>query len=205
MLSACDHPVSIVTKSALVLRDLDILAPMAARGLASVALSVTTLDAALARRVEPRAATPPRRLAAMAHIAQAGVPTMVMAAPMIPAINDHELETILEAAAAADARSASYILVRLPLEIKHLFHEWLEAHYPDRAERVEKLIRSARGGQLYDARFRTGMRGTGEYADLLARRFRVAARRLGLDRKLPPLDTSQFRRPPRHGEQLSLL
>ena len=205
VLSECDHPVGIVTKSALVVRDLDILAPMAAKGLASVALSVTTLDASLASRMEPRAATPSRRLAALQQVAAAGVPTMVMAAPMIPAINDHELEAILERAAAAGAKSASYILVRLPLEIKDLFHEWLQAHFPDRAARVENLIRGARGGRLYDARYRTRMRGTGQYAELLARRFRIAARRLGLDRKLPPLDTSLFRKPTRKGEQLSLL
>ena len=205
VLSDCDHPVGIVTKSALVVRDLDILAPMAAKGLASVALSVTTLDASLARRMEPRAATPSRRLAALQQVASAGVPTMVMAAPMIPAINDHELEAILEQAAAAGAKSASYILVRLPREIKDLFHEWLEAHFPDRAARVENLIRGARGGKLYDSSFRTRMRGTGQYAELLARRFRVAARRLGLDRKLPPLDTSLFRKPTRKGDQLSLL
>jgi DNA repair photolyase len=170
-----------------------------------VALSVTTLEPALARRMEPRAASPARRLGALKALSAAGVPTTVMAAPMIPAINDQELEAILEAAAAAGVRGAAYVLLRLPLEIKDLFREWLHAHYPDRATRVENLIRATRGGQLYDARFRTRMRGTGEYAKLIAQRFRIATRRLGLDKPLPPLDVTRFRPPAREGDQLALL
>jgi DNA repair photolyase len=203
VLAEHEHPVAIVTKSALVARDLDILAPMAGRRLASVLVSVTSLDRHLARRMEPRAAAPHRRLETVATLRAAGVPAGVLASPMIPGLNDHELEHILEAAAAAGALSARYILVRLPLEIKQLFSEWLERHYPDRAERVKNLIRQTRGGELYDPRFGVRMRGTGPYADLLSRRFDVAARRTGLDQPLPPLDCSRFRVPP-SGGQLSL-
>jgi DNA repair photolyase len=203
VLAEHEHPVAIVTKSALVARDLDILAPMAERRLASVLVSITSLDRRLARRMEPRAAAPHRRLETIAALHAAGVPTGVLASPMIPGLNDHELEQILEAAAAAGALSARYILVRLPLEIKQLFSEWLDRHYPDRAERVKNLIRQTRGGELYDPRFGVRMRGTGPYADLLARRFDVASRRAGLDQPLPPLDCSRFRVPPAAG-QLSL-
>jgi DNA repair photolyase len=191
------HPVSIVTKSSLVLRDLDILSEMAARNLASVFLSITTLDRALARRMEPRAATPERQLDAVRALSAAGVPVGVLVSPVIPALNDVDIERVLDAAAEAGARAAHYILVRLPLEIKDLFSEWLDTHYPDRAERVRKLIRDTRGGKLYDSRFGTRMRGEGVYAELIARRFQVAAHRLGLDRGMPPLDCSQFQRPSR--------
>ena len=204
VLAEHEHPVAIVTKSALVARDLDLLAPMAERRLATVLMSVTSLDRKLARRMEPRAAAPHRRLETVATLVAAGVPAGVLASPMIPGLNDHELEHILEAAAAAGALSARYILVRLPLEIKDLFSEWLERHYPDRAERVKNLIRQTRGGELYDARFGVRMRGTGTYAELLARRFEVAARRTGLDRPLPPLDCARFRVPPESKPQLSL-
>jgi DNA repair photolyase len=191
------HPVSIVTKSSLVLRDIDILSEMAARNLASVFLSITTLDRTLARRMEPRAATPERRLHVVRELSAAGVPVGVLVSPMIPALNDVDMERVLAAAAEAGARAAHYILVRLPLEIADLFSEWLDTHYPDRAERIRNLIRDTRGGKLYDARFGTRMRGEGIYAELIARRFQVAAHRLSLDRGMPPLDCSQFQRPSR--------
>ena len=189
------HPVSIVTKSNLVLRDLDILSEMAAQGLASVYLSITTLDRVLARRMEPRAPTPERRLEAVRALSDAGVPAGVLVSPVIPALNDPDIERVLAAAAEAGARAAHYILVRLPLEIKDLFSEWLDTHYPDRAERVRNMIRDTRGGKLYDSRFGTRMRGEGVYADLIARRFQVAAHRLGLDRGMPALDCAQFQPP----------
>jgi len=204
VLAEHDHPVAVVTKSALVARDIDILAPMAERNLARVMVSITSLDRQLARRMEPRAAAPHRRLETLAALKAAGVPTGVLASPMIPGLNDHELEQILEAAAAAGAATAGYILVRLPLEIKELFAEWLERHYPDRAARVQNLIRETRGGELYDPRFGVRMRGTGTYADLLARRFQVAARRTGLDRDRAPLDCSRFGVPSAARPQLSL-
>jgi DNA repair photolyase len=199
------QPVGIITKSALVTRDLDILAPMAAKGLASVALSITTLNRDLARRMEPRASTPPKRLAAVQTLADAGVPVAVLASPMIPALNDHELEAILEAAKAAGATRASYILLRLPLEIKQLFQEWLREHFPDRADRILSLIRQSRDGALYQAEFGTRMKGTGPVADLLSRRFKLASKRLGLNERRWDLDCTQFRPPPAPGDQLSLL
>ncbi|HEY2071435.1 MAG TPA: PA0069 family radical SAM protein [Rhizomicrobium sp.] len=199
------HPVGIVTKSALILRDLDILAPMAEMGLAKVALSVTTLDRALARTMEPRAATPPRRIETIRQLSQAGIPTSVMFAPVIPALNDEELESVLGEAKEAGARSAGYVLLRLPLEIKDLFREWLEANEPGRAKHVMSLIRSMRGGKDYDANWHTRMRGAGPYAELIARRFHLAVKRLGLNRENRPLDLSQFRKPPMAGEQLALL
>jgi DNA repair photolyase len=195
LLREARHPVSIVTKSNLVLRDLDILSEMAAQGLASVYLSITTLDRVLARRMEPRAPTPERRLDAVRALTDAGVPAGVLVSPIIPALNDPDIERVLAAAAEAGARAAHYILVRLPLEIADLFSEWLDAHYPDRAERVRNLIRDTRGGKLYDSRFGTRMRGEGVYADLIARRFQVAAHRLGLDRGMPALDCAQFQPP----------
>ncbi len=199
------HPVGIVTKSALVLRDLDILAPMAEQGLAKVALSVTTLDPKLARTMEPRAATPARRLEAIRGLREAGVPAGVMFAPVIPALNDEELEQILTAAAEAGAGSAGYVLLRLPLEIKDLFREWLEDHAPDRAARVLSLIKQMRGGKEYDATWHHRMKGTGPYAQLIARRFHLAVRRLGLNAPSRPLDPGKFQRPPQPGEQLALL
>jgi DNA repair photolyase len=199
------HPVGVVTKSALVLRDLDILAGMARDGLASVAVSVTTLDRGLARAMEPRASAPARRIEAIRALSEAGVPTSVLASPMIPGLNDHELEAILEAAAGAGARGANTILLRLPLEIADLFREWLEAHVPDRAARVLSLVRQSRGGALYRSAFGERMRGTGPYADMLAKRLELARRRLGLDRRRWDLRTDLFRPPPRAGDQLSLL
>ncbi|WP_431267849.1 radical SAM protein [Dankookia sp. P2] len=169
------HPVTIVTKSAGVLRDLDILQRMAARNLVHVCLSITTLDANLARRMEPRAASPLRRLQAMRVLAAAGVPVGVLAAPMIPGLNDAELERILSESAKAGATRAGYVLLRLPLEIRQLFEEWAEAHFPDRAARILALVRETRGGKAYDSRFGVRQTGTGAYADMLARRFQLAA------------------------------
>jgi DNA repair photolyase len=205
VLARTRHPVSIITKSALVLRDIDLLTQMAGDGLTSVALSVTTLDPELKRRMEPQAASPQARLRTIAALSAAGIPTSVMAAPMIPALNDHELEAILEAAAAAGARWAGYVLVRLPYEIKDLFREWLAEHYPDRAAHVMSLIRDMRGGRDNDPRFGTRMRGTGPYAQLLGNRFRLACRRLKLNSEpRPPLDTALFRPPGPSGAQLRL-
>src|SRR5262245_10069183 len=203
VLAEFKHPVGIVTKSATVTRDIDILAPMAAEGLARVAVSVTTLDKKLARSMEPRAATPPRRLETIRALADAGIPVTVMSAPIIPALNDDEMESILAAAAEAGATQAGYTLVRLPLEIKDLFREWLEAQEPDRGKHVMSLIRSMRGGKDYDATWGKRMTGSGPYARMIAQRFAIATRRLGLNRDREPLDTSKFRSPPRTGDQLS--
>ena len=198
------HPLTIVTKSALVVRDLDILAPMAEARLARVMISVTTLDRELARRMEPRASTPARRLEAMATLNRAGVPAGVLAAPMIPALNDSELEAILEAAAAAGAKTAGYLLLRLPLEIKELFEEWLEAHVPDRKAHVLNLVRETRGGKLYDPAWHRRMTGTGPYAETLAQRFEIACRKHGFIRNDWQLDTTQFKPPRPQSPQLSL-
>ena len=198
------HPVGIVTKSPLVLRDIDILSEMARDGLAKVALSVTTLDRKLARTMEPRAGTPQRRLQAIKALSDAGIPTGVMFAPVIPALNDREMETVLAAAAEHGARTAGYVLLRLPLEIKDLFREWLEANEPDRAKHVMSLIRQMRGGKDYDAQWSTRMKGTGPYAQMLARRFQMAVKRLGLNKEARPLSLTKFRKPPRLGDQLSL-
>jgi DNA repair photolyase len=200
-----NHPVGIVTKSALILRDLDILAPMAAEGLAKVAVSVTTLDRKLARTMEPRAATPPKRLETIRALVEAGIPTNVMFAPVIPALNDEELENVLTAAKDAGAMSAGYVLLRLPLEIKDLFREWLEENFPDRAKHVMSLVRQMRGGKDYDSNWHTRMRGTGPYAALIARRFHIAVKRIGLNRESHPLVLNKFKRPPQLGEQLALL
>jgi len=204
VLSAFKHPVAIVTKSASIVRDIDILAPMASEGLAKVALSVTTLDKKLARSMEPRASTPSRRLEAMRELAQAGIPVGVMTAPIIPALNDDEMESILAAAAEAGATQAGYTLLRLPLEIKDLFREWLETHAPDRAKHVISLIRSMRGGKDYDATWGKRMSGSGPYARMIAQRFAIATRRLGLNKMRTPLDTTKFCLPPRSGDQLAL-
>ncbi len=199
------HPVGIVTKSALILRDIDILGPMAEMGLAKVAISVTTLDRKLARVMEPRASTPQRRLEAIAGLHAAGIPVSVMCAPMIPALNDDELENILGAAAKMGARSAGYVLLRLPLEIKDLFREWLEANVPGRARHVMTLVRQMRGGKDYDSQWHTRMKGTGPYAQLIARRFQLTTKRLGLNREHLPLSTEKFRKPAQIGDQLALL
>jgi DNA repair photolyase len=199
------HPVAIVTKSPLILRDLDILSEMAEMGLAKAALSITTLDRKLARAMEPRAGTPARRLQAIRGLAEAGVPAGVMFAPAIPALNDHEMEAILSAAKEAGARSAGYVLLRLPMEIKDLFREWLEIEAPGRAKHVMALVRSMRGGKDYDSQWNTRMRGIGPYAEMMARRFRMAVKRLELNLPSKPMAINSFRRPPRIGDQLSLL
>jgi DNA repair photolyase len=192
VLDRFNHPVGIVTKSAGVLRDLDILASMAKRKLARVYLSVTTLDAALARRMEPRAATPERRLHAIGELTRAGVPAGVMVAPMIPGLNDAEMEKIVEAAARAGARHAGYVLLRLPHELRQMFEDWLATHFPDRAKHVLNLIRETRSGALSDARFHHRFSGQGVYADLLLRRFARATRQWGLDEKREGLDCGKF-------------
>ncbi|HEX6980090.1 MAG TPA: PA0069 family radical SAM protein [Alphaproteobacteria bacterium] len=205
VLAAFEHPVSIVTKSALVLRDLDILAPMAEKRLARVFISVTTLDRDLARKMEPRAATPARRIEAIRTLAAAGVPVGVMVAPIIPVLNDREMESILAAAHDAGATSAAYVLLRLPFEIKDLFTEWLETHAPLKAKHVLSLVRDVRGGRLNDPNFGTRMRGDGPYAELIAKRFRLACTRLGLGGRDWSFDTTRFRVPPAPGDQLTLL
>ena len=203
-LAAFNHPVGIVTKSALVLRDVDILAPMARKGLASVTLSVTTLDRDLARNLEPRAATPPRRLETIRRLAEAGVPVGVLAAPMIPALNDAEMEAIFEASAEAGATAAGYVLLRLPLEIKDLFAEWLAAHAPGKAQHVLSLVRQTRRGNLYVDEFGERMRGHGPYAELLQRRCKLALKRLGLEHRRVKHRTDLFQVPPHKGQQMAL-
>jgi DNA repair photolyase len=199
------HPVTIVSKGALIQRDIDILSEMARERLAVVTISLTTLDRALARQMEPRAATPERRLETIAALAAAGVPTGVLTAPMIPALNDSEMERLLERARVAGAVSAGYTLLRLPLELKALFREWLETHVPERAAHVLSLVAQTHGGRLYDAAWSTRMTGAGPYAEMLRLRFERACRRLGFDRRsVQPLDTSRFRPPPRPGDQLAL-
>jgi DNA repair photolyase len=205
VLSAANHPVGIVTKSALVLRDLDILTSMAERGLVKVALSVTTLDRKLARAMEPRASTPDKRLETLARLVDAGVPTAVMVAPVIPGLNDMEMERILERASSIGVKNAGYVLLRLPLEIGDLFTEWLKANCPDRASRVLSLMRSTRGGKLYDAKWGERMRGHGPYAWMIGRRFELAAKRLGLNENSVELRTDLFTPPSLPGQQLSLL
>ena len=198
------HPVHIVTKSALILRDLDLLAALAEQRLVSVAVSLTTLDDELKRIMEPRAAAPKARLRVLRSLSEAGVPVSVLCAPMIPMINDHELEHLLEAAHAAGARAAGYVRLRLPHEVSPLFQRWLAEHFPDRAAHVMSLIRQSRGGADYDSRFGIRMRGEGVFAELLAQRFRLACKRLGFRPRDPAfgLDSSRFAPP---GQQLSLL
>ena len=204
VLDRAGHPVGIVTKSALVMRDLDILARMAERSLAKVALSVTTLDAELARKMEPRAATPMRRLEALRRLTQAGVPTTVMVAPIIPALNDMEIERILDAAHAAGVREAGYVLLRLPLELRDLFREWLKENYPQREKHVFKLIRDMRGGKDYDSQWFTRQKGTGPYAWMVGRRFEVACEKLGMNTERTQLTTEHFRKPKPENQQLCL-
>jgi DNA repair photolyase len=205
VLDRAGHPVGIVTKSALVLRDLDILARMAERNLAKVALSVTTLDPTLARKMEPRAATPMRRLETLRRLTQAGVPTTVMVAPVIPALNDMEIERILEAAKTAGVKEAGYVLLRLPFEVRDLFREWLIANYPDRYRHVFKLVRDMRGGEDYDSTWGTRMKGTGPYAWMIGRRFEMACEKLGFNAARSSLTTDHFKKPRPGAEQLSLL
>lgn len=196
-----NHPLSVITKSALILRDLDILAPMAAKNLCRVAISVTTLDRKLARSMEPRAATPEKRIAAIKGLADAGVPVFVMFAPSIPGLNDHEMEAVLERAAEAGAQGAGYVALRLPREIKDLFREWLATDHPDRASKVMSLVRQMRGGLDYDPEWGKRMKGEGPVAEMMSQRFKAAKRRYGLDMRFEGLDLSQFKVPAKAGDQ----
>ena len=205
VLSDAHHPVTIATKSALIMRDMDILSSMAERNLVKVFLSITTLDKEIARGMEPRAATPKRRLDAIRTLASAGIPTGVMAAPIIPGLTDHELEAILSSAHAAGATAASYILLRLPLEVSPLFREWLLRKHPGRYRHVMSLVRSMRGGQDYDTRFNVRMKGEGPYAETLAKRFELQCKRLRLERRNHRLRTDLFQPPYPPAQQLSLL
>ena len=200
VLAECRYPVSIVTKNALIERDIDLLADLARDGLAAVFISVTTLDAGLARKMEPRASSPRSRLQAIAQLNEAGIPCGVMAAPVIPFLTDAELEKILEAAAAHGARHAGYTLLRLPYELKAIFKDWLASHYPLKAEHVMNRLREMRGGRENDPNFGSRFRGQGLFADLLSRRFANACARLGLNREAFELDTGQFRQPGRGGQ-----
>jgi len=202
VMAECRHPVSIVTKNAGVLRDLDLLAPMAAQRLVTVYFSVTSLDNKLSSKLEPRASAPHARLKAIRALADAGVPVGVLVAPVIPMITDRDLEAVLEAAYDAGARAAGYVLLRLPHELKTIWREWLQLHYPERAQHVMSLIQQMRGGKDYDSAFGKRMRGEGPFADLIAMRFAKAHKRLGFGR-LPPLDTSRFvapRKPSAQGD-----
>ncbi len=205
VLLRCRHPLTLVTKGALVLRDLDLIVQLARDNLIGVGISITTLDAGLKRAMEPQAASPQARLGIVRTLSQAGVPVGVLVAPVIPALTDHEMESILEAAAEAGARWATYTLLRLPHEVKDLFKEWLAAHYPDRAEHVMSLVRQMRGGRDNDPRFGARMRGTGLFAELLRSRFHIAARRLGLDtQRAGGLEVGLFRPPRPPAPQLAL-
>ncbi|MEP6632810.1 MAG: PA0069 family radical SAM protein [Luteimonas sp.] len=203
VMAECRHPVSLITKNALVVRDLDLLAPMAEQRLVSVHFSVTTLDNRLASKLEPRASAPHSKLKAMRALSDAGVPVGVMVAPVIPMITDRDLEAILEAAYGAGARSAGYVLLRLPHELKEIWREWLHLHYPERAQHVMSLIRQMRGGKDYDSTFGKRMRGEGPFADLIAMRFAKAYKRLGFAR-LPPLDSTRFIAPRKPSPQAEL-
>ena len=198
------HPFSIITRSALIGRDLDILGPMGRARLARAAVSVTTLDRKLARAMEPRAATPEKRLAAIRGLTSVGAPVTVMFAPVIPGLNDHELEAVLGRAAEAGAMAAGYVVLRLPREIKDLFREWLEAARPDRARKVMSLVRQMRQGRDYDMEWGKRMKGDGPIAELIAQRFAAARRKFGLDQIIPALDLTQFRVPPKETNQLEL-
>lgn len=198
------HPVTITTKSALILRDCDILSEMAKRNLVQVALSVTTLERVLARKMEPRCSTPSKRLEAVEKLVKANVPASVLVAPLIPGLNDHEMEKILKEAANAGATGAGYILLRLPFEVAPLFKEWLLREYPDRYRRVMMLIREMRGGKDYDADWKSRMRGSGPFAELIARRFKLARERLGFSQRFPSLSLSHFVAPIIGPQQLSL-
>ena len=206
VLAETNHPLTITTKSDRVVRDLDLLAPMARKRLAKVFVSVNTLDHALARRLEPRAASPARRIATLKALSEADIPCGVMVAPMIPGLTDKSVEEVLEAAAAAGAKAAGWIMLRLPFEVKPLFKEWLAAHYPLRADHVMSIVRDVRGGRENDPRFGARMKGGGNYAELIAKRFELACRKLGLNaerRGEAELDCSLFR-PPTAGRQMSL-
>jgi DNA repair photolyase len=201
VLAEFEHPVALLTKSALIQRDIDILGPMAAKNLVKTGVSITTLDRDLARKMEPRAATPAKRLQTIAALKAAGIPVTIMSAPVIPGLTCHEMEDILQAAAEAGAERAGLTLVRLPHEIKTLFEEWLRSHFPDKAGKVLSLIRQCRGGKLNQSAFGTRMGGTGPYAELLQQRFALAVKRFGLDAPRRPLDLTQFHT---NGKQMSL-
>ena len=208
ILSECDHPLTIVTKSALVERDLDLLGPMAKKNLVKVFVSIDTLDHVLARKLEPRAASPRRRLDTLGALSKAEIPCGVMVAPLIPTLNDKTLEHVLEEASKAGALEAAYVILRLPNELKDIFKEWLAAHYPERAEHVMSIVRQMRGGKENDPRFHERMRGTGNYAELIDKRFEIACKRFGLNghgggRRLPELDCTKFV-PPALGGQMRL-
>jgi len=197
LLRECSHPATIITKSTLIEDDVDLLASMAEDSLVNVSISIATLNDELSRRMEPRAAGPRQRLAAVERLSRRGIPVRLLVAPVIPGLTDHEVETVQRAARDAGARDAAYILLRLPLEVAGLFHEWLDAQYPLRAGRVRSLIRQTSGGRDYRSGFGTRMRGTGHFADLIADRFRQCRRRLGFE-ELPPLDASRFQPPAKH-------
>ncbi|MBX2830593.1 MAG: PA0069 family radical SAM protein [Rhodospirillales bacterium] len=203
VLSDCQHPFSLITKSALVTRDIDLIAPMAAQNRASVAISVTSLDHRLSNLLEPRASAPHRRLDAIRKLTDAGIPVTVLCAPIIPGLNDMEIENIVAACTDAGAQSVSHIVLRLPLEIAGLFEEWLEAHYPDRKAKVMSLIKQMRGGEIYQSEFGTRMRGTGPIADLIANRFKAARKKHNLTGRSLDLDCKGFKRPSADG-QMSL-
>ncbi|GLR13235.1 radical SAM protein [Chitinimonas prasina] len=203
VLAETRHPTMLLTKNALIERDIDLLADLAGDGLVQVMISVTTLDRELARKLEPRASQPLRRIETIARLAQAGIPVGVLAAPMIPALNDHEMEQILQTCQAAGASRAGYVLLRLPLELAQLFDDWLAQHYPLKRDHVLSVLRQSRGGRYNDARFGKRMRGVGVFADMLSQRFKLARQRLGLDQPTVGLDTSLFR-PPRPDGQLDL-
>ncbi|MEM7425370.1 MAG: PA0069 family radical SAM protein, partial [Pseudomonadota bacterium] len=205
VLNEFNNPVGIVTKSALVLRDLDILQEMADKELVNVALSVTSLDPKVARKMEPRAATPAKRLQALEVLTASGIPTTVMVAPVVPAVNDSEVEAILKAASAAGVKEAGYIILRLPHELRELFREWLESEFPDRAKHVFSLVKSMREGKEYDSTFGKRLKGVGPYAWSIGRRFEIMAKRLGMNEAKRDLRTDLFARPAQPGEQLSLL
>jgi DNA repair photolyase len=204
VLHRAKHPVAIVTKSALILRDLDLLKAMAEEGLVKVALSITTLDPVLARKMEPRASTPDKRLDALRQLSEAGIPTAVLVAPIIPAINDAEIETILTRAKAMGASEAGYVMLRLPLELHDLFRQWLQTHYPNKVQHVLSLVRSVRDGKIYDSTWGKRMTGTGPYAWMIGRRFQATAEKLGLTRSKQTLRTDLFIPPNRSSQQLSL-
>jgi len=204
VLRDANHPVGIVTKSVLVLRDLDILSEMAAKGLAKVALSVTTLDPKLARAMEPRASTPTKRLEAIRELSRAGVPTAIMTAPIVPAINDSEIERLLDAGAANGAVEAGFVMLKMPFEIKDLFREWLREHFPDKEKHVISLIRDIHGGKDYDSTWGLRQTGTGPYAWSIGRRFELACNRLGLNYRSYRLTTALFKKPVLKGDQMDL-
>jgi DNA repair photolyase len=205
VLEAHQHPVAIVTKSSLIERDIDLLGPMAERGLVKVMVSVTSLDRGLSRRMEPRAAAPERRLQTIKTLSGAGIPVGVLFAPLIPALNDSEMEAVVKAVAAVGAESAAYVMLRLPFEVKDLFQNWLVEHYPLKAEHVMSIIYNLRDGRANSARFGERMTGTGEYARLMAQRFELACKAAGLNRVESGLDSSRFTVPVKSGDQLSLL